>query len=268
MLSKFSVKKPYTVLVGIVLILVLGIVSFQRMTTDLLPDMNLPYAIVITSYPGASPAQVEEGVTKPVEQAMATVSNIQNVQSVSSENMSTVILEFSQSTNMDSVSLEMRENLDQISGYWDDSVGSPIIMKLNPDMMPVMVSAIEKDGLDSAALTEYIENNVLSDVESLEGVASADASGEVESRIEVILRQEMIDAVNKKVQDAIGGKFDEAQSELIDQTTALNDAQDQLESGKQQLESGKEQLKDQLSQATAAEAQLAQAEAQIQAGES
>lgn len=57
MLSKFSVKKPYTVLVGIVLILVLGIVSFQRMTTDLLPDMNLPYAIVITSYPGASPAR-------------------------------------------------------------------------------------------------------------------------------------------------------------------------------------------------------------------
>ena len=62
MLSKFSVKKPYTVIVGLVLIVVLGIVSFQRMTTDLLPDINLPYAIVITAYPGASPSQVEEAV--------------------------------------------------------------------------------------------------------------------------------------------------------------------------------------------------------------
>ena len=92
MLSKFSVKKPYTVLVGIVLIIVLGIVSFTNMTTDLLPDINMPYAVVITTYPGASPSQVEEVVSKPVEQAMATVSNIQNVQSISSENMSMVVL--------------------------------------------------------------------------------------------------------------------------------------------------------------------------------
>ena len=141
MLSKFSVKKPYTVIVGLVLIVVLGIVSFQRMTTDLLPDINLPYAIVITAYPGASPSQVEEAVTKPVEQSMATVSNIKKVQSVSQENMSMVILEFAQTTDMDSVSLEMRELLDQIGSYWDDSVGNPIIMKVNPEMMPVMVAA-------------------------------------------------------------------------------------------------------------------------------
>lgn len=131
MLSKFSVKKPYTVMVGIVLVLILGVVSFMNMTTDLLPNMNLPYALVMTTYPGASPEEVEMVVTKPVEQAMATVSNIENIQSVSSENVSMVILEFSQSTNMDSVSLEMRENLDQIESYWDDSIGSPIIMNSN-----------------------------------------------------------------------------------------------------------------------------------------
>lgn len=117
MLSKFSVKKPYTVMVGIVLVLILGVVSFMNMTTDLLPDINLPYALVMTTYPGASPEEVETVVTKPVEQAMATVSNIENIQSVSSENVSMVILEFSQTTNMDSVSLEMRENLDQIESY-------------------------------------------------------------------------------------------------------------------------------------------------------
>ncbi len=132
MISRFSVKRPYTVVVGVILVLILGVVSFTKMKTDLLPEMNLPYAIVYTTYAGASPEEVETTVTRPVEQAMATISNIENVTSVSSENVSTVVLEFSQSANMDAVTIEMRESLDQIEGYWDDSVGSPIIMKLNP----------------------------------------------------------------------------------------------------------------------------------------
>lgn len=260
MLSKFSVKKPYTVLVGIVLIIVLGIVSFTNMTTDLLPDINMPYAVVITTYPGASPSQVEEVVSKPVEQAMATVSNIQNVQSISSENMSMVVLEFSQTANMDSVSLEMRENLDQIKGYWDDSVGNPIIMKINPDMMPVMVAAVEKDGLDGIGITEYANQDLISSLESLEGVASVDTSGEVEQSVQVILRQDMIDAVNEKVRGALNGEFADAQAEL-------DDAREGIQDGKAQLEGGKKEMTDRLSQAGSAETQIIQGEAQISQAE-
>ena len=113
MLAKFSVKKPYTVLVGVILVVVLGVVSFAKMTTDLFPNLSLPYVIVMTPYPGASPETVEMVITKPVESGMATVSNIEGITSVSAENYSMVILEFSQSTNMDSVSLEIREMLDQ-----------------------------------------------------------------------------------------------------------------------------------------------------------
>ena len=80
MLSKFSVKKPYTVVVGVVLIIILGVVTFMNLTVDLLPNMNMPYAIVMTTYVGASPEEVEMTVTKPVEQSMATVSNIKNIQ--------------------------------------------------------------------------------------------------------------------------------------------------------------------------------------------
>ena len=83
------------------------------MTADLLPNMNLPYAAVMTTYPGASPEEVEASVTRPIEQSMATVSSIQQVQSVSQENVSMVILEFGQEADMDSVTLEMREKLDQ-----------------------------------------------------------------------------------------------------------------------------------------------------------
>ena len=116
MIPRYSVKRPYTVVVAVVLVLILGFVSFTSMKTDLLPDMNLPYAIVYTTYAGASPEEVETVVTRPVEQAMATISNVEQVTSVSGENISTVILEFAQSANMDSVTLEMRESLESDDG--------------------------------------------------------------------------------------------------------------------------------------------------------
>lgn len=247
MLSKFSVKKPYTVMVGIVLVLILGVVSFMNMTTDLLPNMNLPYALVMTTYPGASPEEVEMVVTKPVEQAMATVSNIENIQSVSSENVSMVILEFSQSTNMDSVSLEMRENLDQIESYWDDSIGSPIIMKLNPSMMPVMIAAVEQDDMDSVEITSLVNDELLSELESLEGVASVNTSGEVEESVQVIIREDKIKSTNDKIADALGVSFADAREEMADAESELDNAQAELDSGKAQMESGKTAMASQLS---------------------
>lgn len=102
MIPKYSVKRPYTVLVAVVLVIVLGVVSLTRMTTDLLPAMNLPYVIVVTTDVGASPEEVEKDVTSPIEAAMATTSNINNVSSMSYDNYSMVVLEYEQSTNMDS----------------------------------------------------------------------------------------------------------------------------------------------------------------------
>ena len=242
MISKFSVKKPYTVLVGVVLILVLGYVSFTSMQTDLLPDMNLPYAIVYTTYIGASPEEVETTVTRPVEQSMATISNIKNISSTSAENLSMVILEFSQTANMDSVTVDMREKLDQIEGAWSDSVGSPIIMKLNPDMMPVMVAAIEGGDLSQSDLTDLVENEILPELESIEGVASVTSTGTIEEQVQVVLREDKIKEVNKKVRRALDKKFDDAQAEL-DENKA------KLESGESALKSGQEQLKEQTGKA-------------------
>ena len=210
MFAKFSVRKPYTVLVGVVLAIVLGIVSFTRMTTDLLPSMNLPYVIVMTTYPGASPETVETVVTRPVESAMATVSNIQSISSTSSDNYSLVILEFAQSADMNAVSLEIRESLDQIKSYWDDSVGNPIIMKLNPDMLPVMIAAVGVDGMEHAEISTYVEENIMPELESIEGVASVSASGLLEESINVVIRQDKVDAINEKIFAAIDKELQEA----------------------------------------------------------
>ncbi len=232
MISKFSVKKPYTVVVGVVLVIILGVVSFTKMTVDLLPGMSLPYAIVMTTYPGASPEEVEETVTEPVEQTMATISNIKNVTSVSSENASTVILEFEQTANMDSVTIEMRESLDQISGAWPDEVTSPMILKLNPDMMPVLVAAISADDEDALQVSQAVDDKVVPEVESVEGVASVTAIGSIEETVEITLNKDKVDDIGDEIEAEMKKQLDDARS-------ALEDAKKQVESGKTALEEGK-----------------------------
>lgn len=242
MISKFSVKKPYTVLVGIILVIVLGVVSLTRMTTDLLPDMNLPYAVVVTTDVGASPEEVESDITAPIEAAMATTSNIKNVSSVSYDNYSMVILEYEQSTNMDSVLIEMQQELDQLEGAFPDSAGTPIIMQIDPDMMPIMIASVDIEDMDQSELSDYVENELVPTLESVEGVASVTATGTLEESIQVTMDQEKIDALNEKIQEKIAEQFAEAQEEL-------DEASDKIESGKNKLESGKKQLSDSVSEA-------------------
>ncbi|MBR1597541.1 MAG: efflux RND transporter permease subunit [Lachnospiraceae bacterium] len=231
MISKFSVKRAYTIVVGIVLVLILGVVVYTRMTVDLLPSIELPYAVVMTTYPGASPESVETGVTKPIEQAVATIDNIKTIQSISSENYSMVVLEFNSDTNMDAATIDMREKLDQIKGYFDESVGNPIILKLNPNMLPVMIAAVDKEGTDIVELSEYVNNNITSQLEGIEGVASVTTMGAVEESVQVIVRKDKVKRVNEDVVKALDDKFAEAED-------ALADGKDKISSGKSQLESG------------------------------
>ena len=203
MLSNYSVRKPYTVVVAVILILILGAVSFLNINTDLLPSINLPYSVIITSYPGASPEEVELVVTRPIEQSMAAISNIKSVRSVSREHLSLVIMEFTESTNMDSAVIEMRESLDMISSYLPDGVGSSNIMKINPDMMPVMVISAAIEGKDIADSSAFLETRIIPEIESVEGVASVDASGLIKNQIHIILSEDKINDVNEKIKSLI-----------------------------------------------------------------
>lgn len=244
MLGKFSVKKPYTVLVAVVLVIVLGVVSMMKMSTDLLPNISLPYVIVMTTYPGASPETVEMTVTQPVEGSMATVSNIESISSVSSENYSMVILEFAQSADMNAVSLEIRENLDQIKSYWSDDIGNPIIMKLNPDMLPVMIAAVGGEGMTNAEVTEITQNTVIPDLESIEGVASASATGLIEESVNVIIRQDKIDAINEQVFGSIDEELKDAEQQLADGRQEIYDGQEKLNDSRADLDESRQKLND------------------------
>lgn len=227
-------------MVGVVLVLVLGFVSFTRMTTDLLPDMDLPYALIMTTDSGASPEEVERDVSSPIEAAMATTSNIKRVRSTSYDNYSVVILEYEQDTNMDSVLIEIQQKLDQIKGNWKDNVGSPTVMQLDPDMMPIMIAAANVKGMGQTEVTEYVKNQLVPAIESVEGVASATATGTLGQEVQVIMNQKNIDKLNKKIQQKIDEKFKDAESKL-------DETEKQISDGKQQLSDGEKQLSDKVS---------------------
>lgn len=212
MLERFSVRKPFTVLVGVILVIILGVVAFQNTTTDLMPNMNLPYALIMTTNIGSTPEEIETQITQPIEGRLATVSGIDNISSVSREHMSMVILEFVSSVNMDSASLEIRESLDMLT--LPDSAGKPVIMKLNPNMLPVMVAAIDVNNMELDEISKLVEEDIAPSLEGVTGVASASLSGLLENQLHVVIYQEKIDAANKKIQDAVQKMIDDAKKEM------------------------------------------------------
>ena len=243
-MSKYSVKKPYTVLVAVVLVLVLGFVSFTKMTTDLLPSINLPYLMVVTTYPGASPEKVESSVTAPLESALGTVTGVENVTSTSAENYSMVMLEFEEDTNMDSAMVKVSSAVDQVSGQLPDLAGTPSIMEITPDMMATMYVSASYDGKDIYDLSSFAEDELLPYLERQSGVASVSTVGMVERQVEVRLNQTKIDQVNDKMLVKVSSKLADAKQELDDSYQKLVDSQQDLTNGKNDLLDGQQELDD------------------------
>lgn len=263
MLAKFSVKKPMTIFVAVILVIVLGVVSFLKMTPDLLPSIDFPYVIVVTTYTGASPEKIEGTVTKPIEQSAATLDDIKQIDSTSSANFSLVMLEFNESANMDAATMNLREKLDQMAASWPDEVGSPMILKINPNMLPINVSAVMREGYDTIELSNFVTETVLPQLEGIDGVASVSLSGTISERVNVIIRQEKIDAVNQKIRAAIDEEFAEPEQELADAQEELDKGRKQIASGRSAISAGKKQL---AASEAEAETQFAAAQTEIDNG--
>ena len=254
MLGKYSVKKPYTVIVGVILIIVLGVISFTHMTTDLLPNMNFPYVVVYTTYIGATPEQVEEEVTRPMEAAFATLTDVKNIQSSSRDNLALVILQFNDTADMNTAMIEINSKITTLSAEWSDSVGAPAMMKINPDMLPVTIVSVSREDMDIYELSDYVENTLIPEYEAINGVASVTSSGVITQEVDVTIDQDRIDTLNSAI-------LREVDSELADAEQQLNDAQAQITDGKNQLARAK---KNALGQISDAEDRLDSGEEQIQ----
>ena len=245
-MSKFSVKKPLTVFVIVIAILVLGVVSYLNMTPDLLPNMDFPYVMIMTTYPGASPEKVEAEVTKALEQTMSTLEHIKEITSTSSENYSMVVLEFEESVNLDTIGVDIQQNISALSAAWDDMVGTPYVLKINPSMLPVMVAAVSMEGKDTVELTQFLSDTLINKLEGISGVAQISTEGMVEQQLHVVLDQKMLDDMNEQIAEAINKKLDEAAEELTEKREELQEAQEQMANAKAQMEAGKSALSQQM----------------------
>lgn len=252
-MPKFSVKKPFTILVAVILVIVLGFVSLSGMQTDLLPNMNLPYLMVVTTYPGASPERVESDVTQPLESSLSTINGVKNVTSQSNENYSMIVLEFEDDTDMDSAMVKASTAINQMGDSLPDLAASPTLIEMSPDMMATQYVAVDCEGMDIFELSKYAEEEIIPNLERVNGVASISTTGLVEQTVQIMLDQDKIDEVNDKllvrVSDRLADakkQLDDAQAGIQDGLSQLNKAQAELDSGKAELETQKKSITDQL----------------------
>ena len=225
---KTSVKKPFTVLVAVIMVLVLGVVSLTSMTTDLLPPMSLPYLIVVTTYPGASPEKVEAEVVRPMESALGTISGVSNVYSTSAENYGMVQLEFEDGTDMDSTLVKVNTALQGVSATLPELCSAPSIIELSMDMMATMYVSVSREGYDIFELSKFVTDTIQPYLERQNGVASVSGIGLVEQSIHVSLDQKKIDDLNAKILQTIN--------------EGLAAAAQQLDAAEQQVKDGKAEL--------------------------
>ena len=234
-MAGFSVKKPLTIFVTVLGIIVLGVVAYLKMTPDLLPNMDFPYVIIVTSDPGASPESIEQSITRPVEQSMATLDKIKTVTSTSQDSVSMVILEFEDGANMDTISVDIQQKISVLQGSWDDTVSAPYVLKINPSMLPVMVAAVSREDMDVYALSDFVTGELSPKLEGVSGVASISVSGAVTREAHVILDEAKLDALSEKLADAV-------RTELNKRKLDLQKAKDQVEKGQAQLDEAKEAI--------------------------
>ncbi len=227
-MPRFSVKKPLTVFVAVLAILVLGVVAYLKMTPDLMPNMDFPYVVIVTTSPGASPETVEADITKPMEQSMATLNEIKHVTSSSQNSVSMVVLEFEQGVNMDSTGVDIQQKIATLQGGWDDTVGTPYVLKINPTMLPVAVAAVSSDKMDVAELSEFVDSTLSTKLEGITGVASVSVSGILQRQMNVILSQEKLDALSEKLAAAVSARLDASRDQLRQTRQQLLDAKEAI----------------------------------------
>ncbi|MGN0662463.1 MAG: efflux RND transporter permease subunit [Faecalibacterium sp.] len=228
-MEKISVKRPFTVLVAVIMVLMLGFVSITNMQTNLLPQMNIPYLVVVTVYPGASPERVENEVSTVMENALGTVNGVNHMYTTSAENYSLIMMEFTDDTDMDSAIVKVSNKISQTKDTLPTGCLTPSILEYTLNMNAFMTVAVSREGSDVYELSEFIEGVLMPELQRRGGVSSISPTGLVEKMVQVELNQEKIDEINARLLVQVNDQLAEAQQQL-------DDAKAQLEAGKKEYE--------------------------------
>jgi len=223
-LTKFALDRPVTVLMVFLAVILIGLISWQRLPLELLPSINYPQITVLTTYENVAPPEIESLISQPIEEALGSIKGVRRITSVSKEGISLVTLDFEWDTDTNLSTLDVREKLDAIKGGLPQDVGNPIIVKFDPAAFPIMTLGVS--GLDDMAhLTRIASNDIKQKLERVPGVAMARVGGGVEREIVVAVDQGRlfaygmpISAVVEKLKDANfnfpGGSIEKGKTEI------------------------------------------------------
>ena len=231
-MEKFSVKKPFTVLVAVIMVLMLGFVALTKMQTNLLPDVSTPYLMVVTVYPGASPERVESEVSDVMENALGTISGVEIITSTSAENYNLLLMQFNEGTDMNSALVKVSNKIDQTTSSLPSSCLTPSIIEYSLNMNAFMTVAVSRENSDVYELSDFVSDTLVPYVERKGGVSSVSTNGLIEKLVQVQLNQSKIDAINEKLLEVIDAQ--------------LADAKAQLDSARAQIDAGQKEYDKQL----------------------
>lgn len=273
MLSRFSVKRPYIIVVAVIICLILGGVSLSKMKTDLLPEMDIPYLAVITTEPGASAEKVETEVTDVLEGALATVNGVSSVTSQSANNYSMIFLEFEDGTDMDSAMVKVSSAVNEVEAMLPESATSPNYMEINMDMMATLYVALSYDDYNIYETSSFAQDTLVPEFERINGVADASLTGEVNQSVEVKLSDSKIEDINNKLLASVNSELYDAKKSIDEGKSQLAQAESTLKDQQKALADQEKQTTDQLGQAvsgltmaiSASTSQVTALTAQIQA---
>ncbi len=184
MFSKLCIRRPVTTVMVTLMVFIAGIVSYMNLDQALMPNVDLPIAVVMTTYVGAGPEEIENLVCEPLEEALSSVSNMDTVMSISSSNVGMIILQFVDGTDIDLASVDIREVLDQTKSRLPDNADEPVLLKMDINAIPIYLG-VTAENLDLNALNDLLEDSVVNRLERLEGVASVGLSGGIEKEIRI-----------------------------------------------------------------------------------
>lgn len=201
-ITEISVKRPIATTVVYIFLLIVSIIAVFRLPVDIFPQMELPVLIVTTTYPQATALDVEEKVTKVIENAVASVSGIETVESRSLENISVVIATFKWGSNIDEKAADLRDLLEFTKGFLPEEVDKPRIIKLDPSMMPVMFITVSSDR-SIKDLNYIVEEKIVDEIKKVDGVAAVILMGAEEKEVSVILDPQKLAFYRLTVQQII-----------------------------------------------------------------
>ena len=249
MLSRFSVKHPYLIVVTVIICLILGGVSLAKMKTDLMPDMDVPYLAVIATDPGASAEKVETEVTDVLESALSTVNGVASISSQSANNYAMVFLEFEDGTDMDSAMVKVSSAVNQVESTLPEAVGTPNIMEISLDMMATMYVAAADGEKSIYELSDFAADTLVPRLERVDGVADVSLAGAVQQTAEVRLSDDKIEDVNNRILASVNGELADAKREIDDGEADLEAAEEEITAQQEALADKEQETSDQLGQA-------------------